>query len=620
MLTNQWRAMATTIRYAIAGQAVFGLTRMVSQLKDVQQQMGLISAIGSQPGGLPFTQPQLTNMLQQNMKGALDSITPLNEYNDAVINFLSTVQNVPADQITPMVTTISRAAKLAQISSEDATKAFTTMNVAFGKPTNLENVRRTAQEFFILTQQAPGGRAAGQQVIGQLGQLAAVTKIAGGRPEDIFSLLLSSLRGGIPPSQAGRGLQFLIQTLALPGQQAKPSRDALASVGITQTSQLTLQQRLTRVFKRARQMGVHGNLQKLVNLDDDTLASLDAQPTTTGALGSIGITGPGAAYLGTVFRRIHALRTAVAILGQVDTGQAQKDLALINAAAEGHVSDINDLSKAWDRFAKQAQLQTASVALNNLSLQVAEVLAPVLNLAATGITSGVKRAQRHPDATRDVVLGGVGIAALLGGRRALGGLGIIGKGVGGTQALESLAGKMPTGQIENPFYVRVLGGPLSTGNPLIPNPRQAEKDVEKTAKAGIFTRIGRKALKYGGPIAIAGAATQAIADVSPSQLGYGPMEGGFWNFDLPKSVSGRKGNFSFEQLVAIQHSLGKQVGNLAGITAGRVTGTGKDATLTLNINLKNPDGTVTNRKIHVPANLFTNGNIPSFQGQPSGRR
>src|SRR5215467_12826510 len=51
-INNQWNATKTTMRYAIAGQAVFGLTRMVGQLREVQQQLGLIQAIGSKPGGV----------------------------------------------------------------------------------------------------------------------------------------------------------------------------------------------------------------------------------------------------------------------------------------------------------------------------------------------------------------------------------------------------------------------------------------------------------------------------------------------------------------------------------------------------------------------------------------
>jgi len=642
-LSAQWRAFGTTIRYAIAGQAVFGLTNLLSQLKDVQQQMGLIAAIGSQPGGLPFTQTQLNTQLQQNMKGAVDAITPLNEYNDAVINFLSTVQNVPQDQITPMVTVISQAAKLAQISAEDATKAFTTMNVAFGQKTNLENVRRMAQEFFILTQQAPGGRAAGQQIIGQLGQLAAVTRIAGGRPEDIFSLLLSSLRGGIPPSQAGRGLQFLIQTLALPGQQTTASKRALAQVGITPTADLTLQQRLTRVFQRARQMGVHGNLQRLTNIDDETLSDLEAQPTTA-ALGSLGITGPGAAYLGTVFRRIHALRTAVAILGQVDTGQAQKDLALINNAAQGHVSDVNDLAKAWDRFDKQAQLQKAVVALNTMGVQVATAFAPIFNfIASHGIVPGTKFLQGHPDETKLGVYAGTGaigaglLARLFGFRisgagRLLRGAGRFGMGAEAVESAISHPGVLG-GSPLNPLYVIVVGQLFGQGGILSKFGRgaagTAAKDAEAAAeqaatKGGIFSRIGNFVKTAVGGVAVGGAryglrGIRALPglglDIAKSPLTY-RMGGAGVLTALEALANPEDAGKSYEIYNYLARTYGGQ--NIEGVRYGMLHGV---ATVWVTLDTTTPGGQKKRKTFHIPVSMaYQGGKTPSTAGKPRTNR
>src|SRR5262245_66365772 len=48
-INNQWNAIRTTMRYAMAAKAVFGLTRMVGHLREVQRQLGLIKATGCQP-------------------------------------------------------------------------------------------------------------------------------------------------------------------------------------------------------------------------------------------------------------------------------------------------------------------------------------------------------------------------------------------------------------------------------------------------------------------------------------------------------------------------------------------------------------------------------------------
>jgi hypothetical protein len=632
VLNNQWRALGTTIRYAIAGQAVFGLTRMVGQLKDVQQQLGLIQAIGTQqlrPGGpsVSFSTSQVDKLEADLQKTAINTITPINEINDATVNLLSTIQNVKPSDIPTIMEDIGRAAKVSQTPIQDLTQAATSMNLAFGRANNAKTIGEFSRMWAAMISIVPGGIAAAPQLAQQMPQLS--TLFRGGLSPNVplktaqaqeMALVMGSLRFGAPPATAMRGLQYLVQQIETPASKA--SREALAGIGITpQTVRRQGINAAVMKFLRYISPDTKGmtpdSLRALGQIPDDQLETSNTIP---------GVSPSRMAFMRTALGRIHAVRAAITLAAQLQSNPSanitslQEDLDQMLGYQQDQIHDTHSLTNMWANFQKRSKLQEASVAVNTLSLQVAQALEPLLNLAATGITSGVKVAQHHRDATRDIVLGGVGLAALLGGRRALGGLGILGKTAGGAQALESLAGKMPTGQIENPFYVRVLGGPLSTGNPLIPNSRQAERDVEKTAKAGLFTRLGRNVLKFGGPVAIAGAATQAIADVSPKQLGYGPMEGGFWNFDLPKSISGRKGNFSFDQLVAIQHALGKQVGSLVGMTAGRVTGKGNDATLTLNINLKNPDGTVTNRKIHVPANLFTNGNIPSFQGKPSGRR
>lgn len=661
-LNAQWRAIGTTIRYAIAGTAVFGLTRMVGQLKEVQRQMGLISSIAETAGGAPLVGQQLTNLMNETQAGAVAAITPINDYNNAVINLLSTVQGIPQNQITPIVTEISRAAQLAQVSAEDATKAFTTMNVAFGRPTNLPNIRKMAQEFFILTREAPGGVAAGQQIITQLGQLAQVTRAAHGTPEDMFSLLLSSLRAGIPPAQTGRGLQYLLQTLALPGSQAKPSQEALASVGIVPASNMPLQQRLARVFGRARRLGIRGDLGRLKNLDEETLGDLEAQGTT-GGLGQLGITGRGAEFLGTIFRRIHALRTALAISGQIDVGQAQSDLDVMQEAAQGHVSAINDLSKAWKRFEKRAKLQAASVALDAMSLQVAQVFEPILNFTADRIMGGVQFAQRHRDLTKAAVIGGGTFAAAIGASRLLGlgnmsaasPLGYIvnrlprpvrrflgGAGPGVGQALvaanaiqASISGNAAIGgSPQNPLYVVVVGqlfggggGGMGPGTNTMrksgPGAGDVGEDVARDVGAwqiaknifGRGKRIGRKALGLPG----AAGAARAAGIVGASTAAIGLSEAlGFLLTDMGAASENNRPSLKRAQEI---------IGNRAG---GRITGIeGAEermlrgqAELYLTLDVLRPDGKKAQVKVHMPVTMWEKGRVPTRSGKrrPAGRK
>lgn len=634
-LNNQWRAFGTTIRYALAGGAIFGLTRLVGQLKDVQVQMGLISAIGETVGGRTITGTGLADLMDESRMGAVRAITPVSDYNNAVINLLSTIQGVPDDQITPIVTDISQAARLAQVNAEDATKAFTTMNVAFGQVPNLENIHRMAQEFFILTREAPGGVAAGQQVITQLGQLAQVTRAAHGTPQDMFALLLSTLRSGIPPQQAGRGLQFLIQTVAFPGQQTAGSRQALEEVGINTNSNLNLQQRLGRIFGHARRLGISGDLGKITRLDEETLADMEAQTGgAAGTLETLGISGRGAAYLGTVFRRIHALRTALAIQGQLDTGQAQADLSTMAQAAEGHVSEINDLSAAWQRFRKQARLQEASVAMNALGLQIASAFAPLFNFGASGLTALQGVAGRHPRATRDVALGAGGFLAALGigrflgagnlpGIRRLPGLrGILGGStfVRGRAIEAALSGAQGLGATpQNPLYVIVVGQ-LFGGN--TPGPSTSNPATDAAKGAGIWALLkkvgggaGTFAIGRAGALSMAGAglfgAAWALAqrgeqgDIRWSPTGRPYARIGGHNVALDRRTE------HFAELQRAQQLYGRGVTGIEQYRAGMLRG---QAEIFLVLDQKDATGKITRRRVHVPLDLWQGGRHPSNKG------
>jgi len=686
-LNQQFRAIGTTIRYSIAGAAVFGLRGIVTQLKEIQVQAGLISAIGTirGPGGQPMsiTGGNLSNLMNQARQGAVQSLTPLQDYNDAVINLLSTVQNVPEDQITPMVTMIAQAAKLSQINAEDATKAFTSMNVAFGKPTNLGNVRRTAQEFFILTQQAPGGRAAGGQIIGQLGQLAAITRLAGGTQEDIFSLALSGLRGGIPPSQLGRGLQYMIQTVALPGQQSKESQAALRSIGITPSSSLTLQQRLTRVFARGQQLGGFrkSDINKLASLDDDTIAQLESAGDMGQSLQTVGVSGPAAQFYGKIFHRVHALRTAAAIAQQVNVGQAQKDLNTMLDAANGHVADVNKLSKAWDRLSSQAKLEQATIAVDAMGQQIATVFAPILNFPAKGLVGlqGLMSRHQHDTATASWAAGagllGLGTASFLGfgpGRLLRGFFGAkaglaMATGGGGKTVLTGL-GSSPD-QAMYVYVVNTLGG-LGAGG----GGAGAAAEGAVVARAGVRTALGKggqaivgRAVTSGGLRVGLGAAGAGAAGLLAVPL----LEAGMAGFHpLPAEVQRRIFDYAQSSPEAAAKFARKE--GVRGLSAGMISrimranaqgggphfvqgmfgGVGsaqraeqirnefnpRDPThitklfrtafeningkayVTLDVNLQHPGGRIERKKVVIPIDLWSGGRNPTTKGGKKGNR
>ena len=454
-LNSTWRAMGTTIRYAIAGQAIFGLTRMVSQLKDVQQQLGLIQAIGTQPGpggaSIGFSTKQVNDLGNQLQKVAVNTITPINEINDATVNLLSTIQDVPRSEIPAILTSIGQAAKVSQTPIEDLTQAATTMNLAFGRANSSKNIAQFTRMWSALVSLAPGGIQAAPELATQLPSLS--TLFRGGLSPHVprqtaqaqeMSLVLGSLRFGAPPSTAMRGLQYLVQQIETPASKA--SRTALAGIGITPqtvrdkgiySSVMTFLHHIAPDTK-----GMSGSLKALQQIPDDQLEATNAIP---------GVSPSQMAFMRTALGRIHAVRAAITLAAQLQSDPGanidslQQDLNAMLGYQNNQIKDVHSMAQMWQKFSDRSKLQQASVALNTLSLQVAQVFEPVINLASSGIVSGVQGAQHHRKLTAGLAIGAATIGAGLVTRRALGGL--IGGGAGAIQAAESLGGEVPTGTL-----------------------------------------------------------------------------------------------------------------------------------------------------------------------------
>jgi hypothetical protein len=142
--------------------------------------------------------------------------------------------------------------------------------------------------------------------------------------------------------------------------------------------------------------------------------------------------------------------------------------------------------------------------------------------------------------------------------------------------------------------------------------------------------VGGAALRYGGPIAAAAIGTQAIADATHDRYGPGPFSRKFWHSPSLIDVIRGKGHMSAENKEAWRN-VGRDIshaaswawhhhwggGGLLGMGGGNKT----TPILTIDLNVKQPDGSKQRVRVHVPPNLFANGNVPSSAGKVSvGRR
>lgn len=662
-LNAQWRAFGTTIRYAFAGSVIFGSAKLVTNLSQIQTQLGQITALAGVPGRtagsiIPISPKQVDDLSKSVRAASVESITPVNELNDALVNLFSTIEQADPAQAVRMVTEVAKVSKLIQTTPIEAQQAFFQMQFAFHRPHTLNELKKQRDMFFALIKEAPGGVAAAPQIFQQLGPLARVGQFANLRQDQMLALTLASLRGGGTPSTNLRGLQYLIETLGR-GGTTKESRQALKSIGLSQENVQRMggMSALLHLLRHAKSLGVKST-GKMRGLDEETLATLEAEG---GGPGDFGLEGGGAEFLTRALKRVHALRTAVGLMMQLERTEAApslaEDLRVITAAEEGHADDVHNFSKQWERFRERAKLAQAGTALQALQLQVAQTLEPLFNITAQGLTGLQRAAQRHPDATKGAVIGGASILAALGLSGGLGGISKLfrrgGSGIGmGIAARDAMtqgaagAGMSP----QNPLYVIVVsqlfgGGTSITGGP-------GPIGGVKTGGGGRFGALGRLAAKGG-----AGASTAAaLGRVGLGTAGLAAMDAMIaaelvmdkeFQEDMKGTWYGRAGAWTWRHRGrGLRHLLGgdkkHDFGPLVpmpmpqgGWSADPVIAALQKRAMmpqefadkmrmhgeiTVNLDITNPDGSQRRKKVHVPVDMWTGGRTPSSRGKQGNTR
>lgn len=634
-MNAQWRAFATTIRYAIAGSVIFGLGRMAGQLKDIQVQLGLISAIGSQPGGggplggLPFSTSEVNQLESQLRNTAVNVVKPVGELNDAVINLLSTVQDVKPSDVPAMITSIGQAATLSQTPIEDLTKAVTTMNIAFGRPNTVGNIASLTRQWYQLIRIAPGGISAAPEIVQQMGPLATMFTLGRGKnvspaqgQSQMLGLALASLRFGGTPSTMLRGLTYMIQQIITP--TTTKGAKALQSIGIT--PQFIQDKGIkAAIDKLLQHITYSGNVKNLANMSDAQIANLDQSGANIP-----GIPASQYQFLRTAMRRVTGVRAAIILAEQMKqragVSSYQQDINLMEKAQANQVAGVNTMAQAWKRFEKRAQLQKAVVSINSMALQVAQIFEPVLNFAAGKIAGLQNVMGKHPGTTQKVVLGTAAFMAALGvgkfvGLPSLGSL--LGKGGSGFVKAEAVSAAMAhTGGLGgsplNPLYVIVVGE--------IFNPNAGQPQEPKSI-------VGPKSNSFWSQVA---GKLKSAGQWAAGPAGYVATKAPWLARALPDVAA----------LTAIAATAGWQQKNIfdpidrfLGITptltnlqkAQAIYGTGVSgvenvhkvagkADVYLTLDMKDASGKITRKKVHVPVDLWSGGRAPSSRGKAATTR
>lgn len=641
-LNSQWRAFGTTLRYAIAGQTIFGLVRMLGQLRDINTQLAEMAALTTPgTGGSSFSFQQVNQLRDTLQRTAIDTITPLSQVNDAAINFLSTVQNVrPGNDLATMLTQIGRAATIAQTPIMDLTQAVTTQQIAFGRPVNPQTVGQATRMWQELILQAPGGPAASSTIAQAMPSLASMFQLGRGRnvPPNVaqaqmYGLTLGALRTGMPAATAMRGLTYLLQSIAQPTGKA---RGALAGIGIT--PQFIEQNGINAALMRLLTTVTHtGNAKALGAIPDDVLETLDQ----TGG-GLPGIPASEMIRLRTMIPRIHGIRAAIILASQLrqqgNVMSVGQDIQTMMDVQDENSKQTRALAKAWENYRQRARLQEASNAINTMAMQVAQTFEPVFGFVAQhAITPLAHAMQHHRTATRIGIASGAAIVGALGVGRFLG-LGRLGGNaiVRGEAIRDALAGSSQLGgSPQNPLYVIVVGQLFSqSGGGLLGGGggggvgKTLEHDAEQAAKSaglfgiarGVFRGIKR------APSAV-GRMLGRGAGTAEKQLGLFEEEASMFGRRLvtPKTALRRLGILGVlaDYFYSAQNAGGSTENLYAAaskmypnaviqrLQTGMLQGQA-EVYLTLDIN---QGGKITRKRVHIPMSmLYQGGRTPSSRG------
>lgn len=617
-LNDQLRAMGTTMRYALAGTAIFGSASLVTRLSQIQQQLGLISAISPTAfNGVALAGHQLDKFGEQAEDAAFRALTPIAEFNDGLINLVSTVQNVPQNEVVPILEAISKVAVTAQTPVQELTKGITSMMVAFNDPVNLKSAEKYLSQFQAVINNVPGGVSAGPQIIQQLPQLASVSRRANVSPDQMFALLETSLRSSGNPATAVRGLQYLLDTIASGGVGEK-AKKSLKGIGVT--SQMVQDrggvEALFMIMEEVRKRGVGGDVAGLKGLGEEYLTGLEGV-TGGDQLRGLNITGKGAEFAQVSTGRIHATRALISLLSR--DKQAMKDLEAMVELGRSHDEQVRQLHQTWKRFTDKAKLRQASMAVDQMAVDIAQAFEPVLNLMAPALSGLRGVVDEHSNSVAYGAAGAATAYAVARRVRGRGGVGVI-RGIGAVGAAQdAVSGSVERGHTpQSPLYVAVvysMGGP---GNipPVVLGP-----DGKSTGKRGGKWGAVAGLLKMNPlhplalPFIMGGDSYQGDRDTK---------------FPLLRQAMVNRKNLNAAQARVIEAGQKKYISpqtaeaRLLAISEGRfdarrnrimVEGVAK---VNLNLNLKRPDGTTTRKRVSVSADLvprFKNGSRPQSKGK-----
>lgn len=449
ILGQQFRALGTTIRYALAGSVIFGSLRALSTLSEYQKKLGQIQAITDRPGPgggtiLGFDSRDLAKLNKDIQDVSVSTVSSLGDIQDSVLLIQSSFQNLPEERVMQFARLFNEAAQVTQASAEGASNAIIGMLGAFapGQRGNLEQAQRMARIYTQLISVSAGIRGdVGANIVSQLSGSA----LQGGfSPEQMAGLLTTvSFAQAGAPRIAGLGLGQLMVNILRP--KTAQEKQAYAEAGLpTDPNELAkmggmkvLQQLMAAVRKR-------GGLRFTPGMTEE-----DVSAATTPE--EVGVTGGGTALAYQFFGRVQALRQ-FAILMNAGTDAINKNVAEMHRGIPVH-----------DRFMKIYQEETLARAAQSwatFSVSFVQTMSPVLNLMARLTETSTTFLRHNPRVAQGLAAGvlGLGVAGRFGLLGKVSRVLFGGRGLAGAARLEALPQQVPRALLEAEALPAALAG------------------------------------------------------------------------------------------------------------------------------------------------------------------
>jgi hypothetical protein len=430
LLDKQMRAFGTTLRYALAGGALFGTVSAIRNLGEFQAKLGEISAIGSK-GGLDLTGRQLDDLGAKILKVSTDTAIPVSEIQEAIVNLYSTIEDITPDQAVRAIETIARTARISQADITDTTQALLGLVNAYNRSPN--EIPKFGNEFFQVTRLSAGGANFAAQYAQQLGNISATGRLSRFTPEETMALTIAGSRFGGSAARNLRGQAQLQRNILNPGNKKSESFYDVAGVGKANRASMTGMEVLMKLLTYANTLN-----------ENQKGTFLKGAFTRAESLGQA------------------TMYSQLLTRSQIAPGSKNKTIA---EYLDDVKNSAGEADKAMDRAMDMRRIQQAGNAMSNFSIAFAGAFNPILQPTAKGIVGATSRFQDlshdHPNA---VMGGALGIgAALIALRKfttrgpGLGGLAAVGA-VGDTLSGSKVRGDSPM----NPLYVivvsQLLGG------------------------------------------------------------------------------------------------------------------------------------------------------------------